>query len=190
MNEEAVPTPAQPWRYGRTAMALHWTIAALVAVLLGLGWYMLSVEEDPGSARLFALHISLGLAAALLIVVRLAWRVGNPPQPAAVRSVWQARAARATHGLLYTMLVLMPSAGFLGASFSSDAVGFFGLALPRWAQPDDALREKFFAVHSFVAWILLALISLHVLGALKHLFVDRDGVFWRMWPGGRRRLGR
>lgn len=181
-----VAAPGEDWRYGRPAIFLHWAIALLVAVMLGLGWYMMSVEEDPASAPLFALHVSLGLTAAILIALRFAWRLGNRPEPTGTGPRGQARAARFTHWSLYLLLVLMPLTGFLGASFGNDGVAFFGLALPRWAQPNDALKEQFFGVHSFVAWLLVGVVSVHVLAALKHLMVDRDGVFWRMWPGGRR----
>jgi len=178
------------WRYSGPAIFLHWAIALLVAVLVGLGWYMLSVEEDPSSAWLFALHVSLGLTAAILIAMRLVWRLRNPPQPAGTGSGWQPKVARATHWLLYSLLVIMPVAGFLGASFSGDGVAFFGLALPQWVQPNDTLKEQFFGVHAVVAWVLVAGVALHVLGALKHLLVDRDAVFWRMWPGRRDGQGR
>lgn len=151
---------------------------------------MVSIEEDPASAPLFALHISLGLTAALLIALRLAWRFGNRPQSAQEGPRWQTQAARLAHWLLYLLLVLMPLTGFLGASFGGEGTAFFGLALPQWAQPNDALKEQFFGIHSFSAWLLVALVSLHVLAALKHLLVDRNGVFWRMWPGGRARQGR
>ncbi|GAB3503374.1 cytochrome b [Curvibacter fontanus] len=187
---ERTSAPGEDWRYGRLAIFLHWVIALLVAVLLGLGWYMMSVEEDPGSAPLFALHISLGLTVAFLIALRLAWRFGNPPRSTETGPRWQARAARLTHWLLYLLLVLMPLTGFLGASFGGDGVAFFGMALPQWSARNDSLKEQLFGVHSFVAWLLVAVVSLHALGALKHLLLDRDGVFWRMWPVDSSRQGR
>ena len=79
-------------------------------------------------------------------------------------------------------MIVMPLTGYLGASFSGDAIGYFGISLPNWARGNDLLKEQFFAVHSFVAWLLVVLIGIHVLGALKHLVIDKDGVFWRMWP--------
>lgn len=85
---ERTSAPGEDWRYGRLAIFLHWVIALLVAVLLGLGWYMMSVEEDPGSAPLFALHISLGLTVAFLIALRLAWRFGNPPRSTETGPRW------------------------------------------------------------------------------------------------------
>lgn len=170
-------------RYSSPAIFFHWTLAVLITGLVGLGWYMMSVEEEPGSEWLFSLHISLGLTAAALIVMRLFWRLRHVP--AALPSslpVWQVKASRYTHKLLYLLLILMPTTGYLGASFSGDGIAYFGFATLDWASKNDMLKEQFFTIHSWTAWILVAAIALHVLAALKHLFLDRDGVFERMWP--------
>ena len=170
-------------RYTRTAIALHWLLALMIPAQIGLGWYMLSVEKEPGSKTLFALHISLGLTIALLVVLRLAWRVAHPPAvlPASMAS-WEVNAARFSHLLIYLLMVLLPVTGYFGASFSGDVVSYFGVPLPGWAAKNDPLKEQFFTAHSVTAWALVGLVALHVLGALKHLLKDRDGVFHRMWP--------
>lgn len=145
---------------------------------------MLGVEDTPGSEWLFALHVSLGLTAALLIALRLTWRMRHRPEPLAGASgpVWQPRAARASHFLMYLLLVAMPISGYLGAAFSGETVAYFGMALPAWASKNTGLKELLFNVHSLIAWVLVAAISLHILAALKHLLIDKDGVFLRMWP--------
>jgi len=169
-------------RYSHPAIFFHWILAVLISTLIGLGWYMLSVEEDPGSAWLFDLHKSLGLAAAMLILLRIVWRIRNAPTalPKTV-PIWQSRASSWSHKLLYLLMVLMPVTGYLGASFSGDGVAFFGLPTPDWIVKNDALKEQFFNFHSLIAWILVGIISVHVLAAFKHLWIDRDGVFQRMW---------
>ena len=171
------------WRYSRPALFFHWVLAALIPFQIGLGWYMLSIEDTPGSAAYFALHVSLGLTAALLIALRLMWRVRNRPAPLpATLPAWQVKVANLTHLLLYVLLVLMPITGFLGASVSGEPIAFFGISLPVWTSGNDTLKEQFFTAHSFIAWVLIALVLLHVLGALKHLLIDKNGVFGRMWP--------
>lgn len=171
------------WRYGRTSIFLHWTLALLLALLVGLGWVMVSVEDDPAGPTLLAIHMSLGLTAGALIAARLAWRLSHPPfLPPRIGAGWQERAARATHHALYVLMVLMPVTGYLGASLGERRVAWFGLPLPEWATRSDAWKEQLFAAHSVIAWALVATVALHVLAALKHLLVDRDTVFWRMWP--------
>ena len=174
------------WRYTRTAVWLHWALALLLAAQLGLGWYMLAIEDEPGSGRYFDLHKSIGLVIATLVVIRILWRLTHPRQPLPTSvPTWQRRLAMATQALLYAVMVLMPATGYLGASYSKHGVPFFGLQTPRWATPDHDLAERFFAIHSVLAWVLVGLFALHVLGAAKHLLVDRDGVFNRMWTARR-----
>ncbi|MBF8178380.1 MULTISPECIES: cytochrome b [Oxalobacteraceae] len=170
-------------RYGNPAIFFHWVLALLITIMIALGWYMMSVEEEPGSDWLFKLHISIGITAAALIAMRVIWRLKHAPTalPSSL-PVWQARASRYTHKLLYLLLILMPTTGYLGASFSGDAVEYFGVPTPTWVAKSDSLKEQFFTIHSWIAWVLVAAVALHVLAALKHLWVDEDGVFQRMWP--------
>ena len=169
--------------YTRTAIALHWLLALMIPAQIGLGWYMLSVEKEPGSETLFALHILIGLTITLLLALRVGWRAANPPaaRPAGVAS-WEVKAARLSHLSLYLLMILLPVTGYLGTSFSGDAVSYFGVPLPGWAAKNEPLKEQFFTVHGGIAWALVGLVALHVLGAFKHLLKDRDGVFERMWP--------
>ena len=127
---------------------------------------MVSIEDEPGSGWYFALHISLGLTAALLLAMRLMWRVRQaPPVLPGTVPAWQAKAARISHALLYTLLVLMPLTGYLCAAFSG-----------------EALKEQFFTANSLIAWLLVAMIAMHIGASLKHLLIDKDTVFRRMWP--------
>lgn len=171
-----------PWRYSRLAAALHWALALLLAGMVALGWFMMSVEDEPGSDWYFAQHKSVGILVALLVLLRLIWRLANPPAPLP-RSVptWQARLATFTQGGLYALMVLMPLSGYLGASYSEHGVAVFGWPLPAWAAPDHDRAEQLFDIHGALAWVLVALVAAHVLGSLKHLLKDKDGVFERMW---------
>lgn len=179
---------SERWSYAPTARFLHWSLALLIPFQVGLGWTMMSLEDRPGSERLFDLHKSIGLVLAFLILWRSAWRLSHSPA-ALPRSVprWQARAARASHWLLYASMVLVPLTGYLGASFSSEGVALFGWPLPAWERDDHAVREFFFSAHAALTIGLVALVGLHIVAALKHLMIDRDGTFQRMWKGRARR---
>lgn len=168
--------------YSRPAKLLHWSLALLLPIQIGMGWYMLSIEDQPGSGWYFALHISLGLTAALLIALRMVWRLRQAP-PAVPRELaeWQRRAARSSHVLLYVLMVLMPLTGYLGAAFGGETIGYFGVPLPALLPKNEVLKEQLFTAHSFIAWALVGMIALHVLAALKHLVIDKDTVFRRMW---------
>ena len=173
---------AAPWRYRTPAILLHWVLAFLILGLVVIGWYMMYIEEDPKSAWFFDKHKSFGMIVFALVVIRILWRAGHQPAPLP-ESVpkWQVRLAHATQWGLYVSIFLMPVLGFFGASYSKDGVTFFGSQLPAWIAPNHDKSELFFSLHIALAWLMILLIALHVAGALKHLLVDRDGVFHRMW---------
>lgn len=171
--------------YDRVAVTLHWLIAAGVLAQLALGWWMIDIPKQPAGVRAywFNFHKSTGILLAGLIALRIAWRLMHRPT-ALPESLprWQVRAAGASHFLLYACMVTMPLAGFLGSSFSGYPIKFFGLTIADWGWKDESWKSFFSAVHYSTAWCFMTLIALHVAAALKHRWVDRDGVFERMLP--------
>lgn len=182
LSDKKPNSTATTWHYGSLAIALHWIIAVLIIGMIGLGWYMLSVEKQPGSGWLFDLHKSLGFTAFGLIALRIVWRASHRPEglPDSV-PVWQAKISNIIHWALYTCMIIMPVTGYLGAAHQKIAPKFFGLNTPSWATPNRAVAEQFFTLHSITVWVLVILISLHALAGLKHLLIDKDRVFQRMW---------
>lgn len=169
-------------RYSPLAKFFHWSLAVLLAVQVAMGWYMLSIEGQPGSDWYFALHVSLGLTAALLIALRLVWRrVQAPLQAPRELPRWQHHAARTSHFLLYLLMALMPVTGYIGTAFGGEAISYFGVPLPAWVAKNEALKEQLFNAHSLIAWALVTAVAVHVVAALKHLVIDKDTVFQRMW---------
>jgi len=174
--------PAQ--RYGTLAITLHWLIALLVFAQIWLGWWMIEIPKYPVGVRAawFNLHKSIGLSIALLIVLRLAWRMRQapPPLPAALPR-WQARAAGVNHFLLYAALLVQPLVGYLGSSFSGYPVRYFGIKLPGWGWEWPAAKDFLSQVHLGLAWLVTLLVLAHITAAVAHL-VKRDGIFQRMLP--------
>lgn len=170
------------WRYGRPAIILHWVLAALIVFMTGLGWYMMTIERQPQGPWYFDLHRSVGLVVFALVLLRIVWRLFHRPEPLpASLPRWQVALSSVTQGLLYACMVVMPVTGYFGSAYSKAGVRFFGLALPAWATPTRAISHLLFEIHSVTVWVLVGLVALHAAGGLKHLLVDRDGVFQRMW---------
>lgn len=172
-------------RYDRVAVSLHWLLAVAVIAQIALGLWMIGIPKVPAGVRAewFNLHKSIGMTIGLLVIVRLGWRLTHrPPALPATVPAWQVRAAGISHWLLYACMLAMPVAGYLGSTFSGYPIKYFGVTLPGWGWKDDGLKNFFSAVHLAVAIAFISLIALHVLAALKHLLVDRDGVFHRMLP--------
>lgn len=179
---QALPTVG--WRYDRVALALHWLSAVLLVLMTGLGWYMMDIEHTPGAKPYFMLHKSLGLIVLALVLVRLAWRRSHPvPQLPSRMPAWQLRAAQMVQLGLYLCLLALPLAGVAGAAHSKSGLVFFGYALPRLAAPNHDMAETYYDIHGALVWLLVVLVCAHIAGALKHRFIDRDGVFERMVPG-------
>lgn len=191
-------------RYTAFAIVLHWAIAAAILFNLPLGFWMHELAEDgaasEGLYRAFQLHKSIGLTVLMLSLVRLGWRIANPPPPLpASMPAWEAFAARATHWAFYAIMIGMPLSGWLfvsaGWSLHEDRslavpTYYFGLFqvpalfdLPRaGAELREEIAEAAFEAHALMAWAAIALAVLHVAAALKHHFINRDNVLTQMVP--------
>ncbi len=174
-------------RYTRTAIVLHWLIAAIVIAVFAWGWWMQEIPKQPPGLRAgaFNLHKSIGLMVLVLMVVRLAWRIVHRPPPLPPMPAWQARLAHTNHRVMYVALFVLCIGGYLGSAWSGYPVKFFGIVLPSWTGNEPALKELASTVHLATSWVLLVAVALHVAGTVKHTFVDRNGVLARM--GWRRR---
>ncbi len=185
-------------------MALHWLIALCVIAMIPMGLWMSDAINRPDSQqtayRVFQLHKSIGFTILALTLARLAWRLMHPvpPFPGSMKS-WEKFTARAVHAAFYAILILMPLSGWIyvstGWSATTDrplevATSYFGFfSIPHLEfvanAPEDARRGVAFGmlgIHSLIAWGTVALFLLHVGAALKHQFVDRDGVMGSMVP--------
>ena len=169
-------------RYQRTAVVLHWIVALSIIALIVTGWHMVGIPKNtPERGFFFNLHKSLGIVAAIFIVALIAWRIRHeaPPLPSAMPR-WEKLAAILNHRLSYVGMVLVTLTGYLTSSFSKYGPKLFGIPLPHWGWEDAALRGNFAAIHRATALIFAVLIAIHIAAALKHLLVDKDGVFQRM----------
>jgi len=164
-------------RYDRVQVILHWLIAVMILAMIGLGLFMVELpkkhELPPGEesvrAFYFLLHKSLGITAAILIAVRLGWRLMHkaPSLPDSI-SKWQQRAAGAVHGLLYAFMIAMPVSGYMQSMYSKYDTKFWGLVMPRIADADKVMRENMSDIHEYLSFIFIGLIVLHVAALIKH----------------------
>lgn len=178
-------------RYTAVAIALHWIIAFAIIGQIAVGWLMGEMPPGADYFQVVQLHKSFGITILLLSVARIVWRLMNPPPAEPPMPKWQAMLATATHILLYVLIIAMPLTGWIMASASSDApTRYFDLVdirLPGIPALDagtrEGLEEGFEQIHSSLAWVMIGLLVLHVGGALKHQFIDKDGLLARMAPG-------
>jgi cytochrome b561 len=177
-----------PRHYGIPARLLHWLMALLLTAQIPAGIVMSYRGNvlnlwNAVTDFLYSAHKSIGFVLLILLLLRVLVRLtagAPPPEPSL--SPWQRRIAAANHAGLYVFLLVVPMLGWLGASLFP-ALEVFGLvSLPSISPPDRAASDTVFTLHRLTAFLLVALIALHVAAALHHHFIRRDGVLRRMLP--------
>lgn len=186
MTPARTPGDAPVARYDATAIAAHWVLALLILLNLTLGLYMHDLPLSPLRLRLFNWHKWAGITILALSALRLLWRLTHRPPPDVPMPRWQRTAAHAVHWAMYVLFFAVPLAGWGYSSAAGFPVVWFGvLPLPDWVPVDRTWADALKALHKGAALTLALLVLLHVLAALKHHVVDRDGLLQRMRPFGR-----
>ena len=171
-------------RYSTVALALHWGIALLVLAQVILV-ITADATEGPAAGQYIGLHKAVGLSILMLTLVRIGWRIANPPPPLpADMPRWQSLAAKVTHVLFYVVLIGLPLGGWAASSAGGRDISWFGLFnWPLLPLPlDRDLAGTFMDMHRAGVKVLYALLFLHVAAAFKHGFAGRDNVLHRMIP--------
>lgn len=171
-------------RYSGVSLAFHWLTAALVLtqVLLITAH---EATDGPMSREFVQIHKSVGLTILMLTLARIGWRVANPAIPLPDEMPrWQKLLARTTHVGFYVLLIGLPLGGWAASSAAGRGIEWFGLfPWPDLPVPEGRdVSRAFMNAHKLGVKVLYVLLALHVAGALKHHFIDRDNVLHRMLP--------
>ena len=189
--------------YTKTAKVLHWLIAIGIFGMFALGWFMselpkeapkqiaydlfnlgvytwnLSEEISPRTFY-FNLHKSIGVTIFALILIRILWRITHrPPALLASYKAWERKLASNAHHLLYLLMVALPISGIVMATYSKYGIKWFGVPFIKGLD-NNPMRELFKEVHEIIGVIILLVIIVHIIGALKHKFIDKDDTLKRM----------
>ena len=170
--------------YTGMARLFHWLVAVLLVIQVSLALLLPAVLPASAEDGLNAWHFAVGSTILLVMVLRLAWRLTHkPPPPPVDLPIPLQLISRATHWAFYLILLVLPVLGWTAASAYGVTVRLFGLIpLPALVAPDKPFAEAVGQVHGAVAFTLLALIAVHIAGALYHALVKRDQVIYRMLP--------
>jgi len=171
-------------RYTGVAMAFHWLLALAIFGSFCVGLYMTSLPFSPTRLKLYNWHKWAGVVILTLSAARLLWRLTHRPPADLPMPRWQAIAAHVAHAALYALFFTVPLLGWAYSSAAGFPIVLFGvLPLPDFIGPDRELAAAIKPFHAWAAYALAAVVTLHVAGALKHRFIDRDTLLRRMLPG-------
>ena len=172
-------------------MGFHWLLALAIVGTFSLGLYMHDLPFSVQRVKLFNWHKWAGVTILALSLLRLLWRIGHRPPPLSQRVLaamppWQHRAANFSHATMYLLFFAVPLLGWAYSSAAGLQVVWFGvLPLPDFVAVDHEFAKQVLKpLHRNFAYILAGVVVVHVAAAIKHQFVDRDGLMARMWPGG------
>lgn len=175
---------SSPSQYDPVAKGLHWLMAVLI---IGLWCVGLAMEEMPKGdlrSQIIGLHKAFGVVVLALVVVRLAWRATHraPELPTTMPTLEQ-MGAKLGHLVLYALMLAIPVDGILMSQSGGREVNVFGVVLPTLVEKNEAMKHFYGEGHELMAWVLAALLAVHVGAALRHHLVLKDDVMRRMLPG-------
>mgnify|MGYP003429954320 FL=1 len=176
-------------RYSTVAIVLHWLLGLSFFAMFGIGVYMSDLPFSPLRLKLFNYHKWAGITFLILSVLRLLWRFTHRPPalPQAIAQAmpsWQTKIYNATHIALYALFFAVPLIGWAYSSASGFPIVLFGvLPLPDFMAVDKEFAKQIKELHEISAFALMGLTLLHIGAALKHHFIDKDGLISRMLPG-------
>ena len=182
-------------RYTRMAILLHWLVAALIVANVALVWST-DLLPDAAIRPVIDTHKSIGITVLGLAVMRLLWRAAHKPPALPPYRLWERRAAHLAHAALYGLIFALPLSGWIHDSAWNAAAThpmyWFGLfEWPRLGVFNgldparrDVLHSQWGTIHTWCAYVLYALVAVHVAGALKHQWFDRHAELQRILPWG------
>jgi cytochrome b561 len=171
--------------YNSLAKALHWLVFLLLVAQFTVAWTMPHIGRGAQPVGLIAWHFSIGMTILLVVLIRLGWRTVSivPPVPADLSPALRLL-SRVTHALLYAVMIALPVLGWINANARGFTAWLLGVVpMPALVSTASPFGGAMGDIHQIFAWVLLGAAGLHVLGALYHQFILRDGLLRRMVPG-------
>jgi cytochrome b561 len=165
-------------RYSGLSRALHWISALIILGLIVLGWYMTGLaEDDPSRRGIYGFHKAMGILTVFLFFARIVWlRIAPAPALPSVFNEKERLVTKGVQSLLYVLILLIPVSGYVMSMAGGHPVSFFGLFdMPVLMGKNEAVGGFAHEAHAILSYAALALVALHMAGAIKHRLLDKNG---------------
>lgn len=168
-------------KYPLSMRIFHWLVVLMVVSLISVGYYMSEMEVSDEKWKLYFMHKSFGALFLLIMIARIYNRIKSqvPDLPKSV-NVFDAKISKIVHYLLYVILLIMPISGMLMSIFGGRGLPFFFTTFFASFGRNEEISGAFWLIHTKLPAIILILISLHIIGSLKHLIIDKVNIIKRM----------
>ena len=179
-----IEAPARPLHYAPWSKTLHWVSALMILFIIPAGIVMANIGPGKLQNTLYDLHRSFGVVVFVLALARVLVRIARgAPGPAAGLTRFERILSTSVHHTLYALLIAMPLLGWLMTSAYRVDVSVFGLfTLPHVVAQDEATYKVLQRLHFIGGLAMTLLVLAHLAGVIKHTFISRDTVLWRMLP--------
>lgn len=164
-----------PEKYPVLMRLLHWLMAFTILGIIASGWYMASLSKEVSyKYDIYPWHKSFGILVLLLVAIRIIVRLFSkvPELPKELPN-HEKVLARLTHYSLYALMILVPLSGLTMSDAGGHDLFLFGIPLPEFMEDNKELAGTLHTIHSYIPYAFLAVIALHIVGALKHRFMDK-----------------
>lgn len=170
--------------YGIITKILHLMISVFFIIqfiLVYLREYI--TDTNPLNLQLILLHKSIGFSLLFIGLLFIIWRFLNikPIFPKSMAR-WEIILATATHHTLYLTILLMPLTGTLMSLLGGKPIKWFGFTVPLEFETNKPIADFLYNSHVLISYLLIGLITLHIVGALKHYFIDKNKILQRIFP--------
>jgi cytochrome b561 len=161
--------------YGTFTKVLHWGMALMVMILIAVGTYMADLDKaDPNKMELMGMHKSFGAIFLMLAIIRVIWnRISHTPELPAVLTPWEKNLSKTVTATMYLLMMAIPFSGYAMTNLFGYPVSLFGLIdLPALFDKNIEIAKLAKQAHPLLVYALLVAMFVHIVGALKHRFID------------------
>jgi cytochrome b561 len=173
-----------PQGYGVVTRLFHWLMALVIVAMFALGWWMVRLDYySPYYVSAPDLHRSVGLLLLMALLIRWAWRFGNVHPSDDELSAFERLSSKIVHEGFYPLLAALMISGYFISTSDGRPIDIFGFVQIPSVIVDKNLTDTAGYIHRVLAYITMALATVHAAAALKHHVSDHSSILRRMWSG-------